>query len=77
MLFLSVSGQNIAEQIKPINTIEEANIFVEVHKNLGSEIWNLTPEFEKDEINKLFNEKNIGEIFSDNENTYKIIDSKK
>ena len=73
---LSSFGQNIAEQIKPIKTIAEANNFIEAHQNLRSEIWKVNPELENSEIDKIFEKKNIGEIFSDNENTYKIISSK-
>ena len=73
---LSSFGQNISKQIKPINTIAEAKNFIEVHQNLESEIWNVNPELDNSEIDKIFLGKKIGEIFSDNENIYKIISSK-
>lgn len=70
-------GQSIKDEIKPINTVEQANTFIENHSELKSEIWKVNPEIEKDVAFTIFKNKTKGDIFSDQNNIYKVIDSKK
>jgi parvulin-like peptidyl-prolyl isomerase len=69
---LNVLGQNIKEQIKLINTVEEANTFVQNYKDFIGEIIEISPEIEE---NTLFYNRKKGEIFTDENNIYKVLES--
>jgi parvulin-like peptidyl-prolyl isomerase len=71
---LNIYGQNIEEQIKLINTIEEANTFAQTNKVFISEIIEISPEIEE---KKIFSNRIKGEVFSDENNIYKILESNK
>ncbi len=77
LFFLTIiaNGQTVAENIAPIITIAQAKVFVATHPEMKSDIWTITPELEKEELDALFLGKKVGDIFSDNENTYKVLAS--
>ncbi len=76
LVCLYTFGQNVEQQIKEIKTIEEAKRFIATHPNAESEILVIAPEIESPEITEIFLNKKIGDVFSKNNNTFKIIDSK-
>ena len=67
-------GQDIKEQLKSINTIEEADIFVNTYKNTATQIIKIIPEIE---VNEVFTKRVKGEIFTYENSICKIIESKK
>nr|WP_315222791.1 peptidylprolyl isomerase [uncultured Flavobacterium sp.] len=77
LICLSVLGQGIKEQLKSINTIDQANEFIESHSELQSEIWKVNPEIETNLAYKIFDKKKPGDVFSDQNGLYKVINSKK
>lgn len=67
-------GQDIKEQLKSINTIEEADIFVNTYKNTATQIIKIIPEIEANEV---FTKRVKGEIFTYENSICKIIESRK
>ena len=73
LLSFSIFGQDTEEQIKKINTVEEAKESITGHPNIESEILVVTPEIENTEVAEIFLNKKTGDIFSKNNNRPLII----
>lgn len=80
VLFCSICftsfGQKIEDQLKAINSLDEANYFIETNDNIQAEVWTIIPEIDHEGPSKIFKDKKIGAIFSDSNAIYKVIDSK-
>lgn len=74
---LNAFGQKIEDQIKSINSIDEANQFILVNENIDAQIWTIAPQIDENKSSRIFKNRTIGDIFSDGTNLYKIIDSRK
>jgi parvulin-like peptidyl-prolyl isomerase len=74
LIYSKFFGQDIKEQLKSINTIEEANVFVNTNKDITSQIVKIVPEIEE---NNVFTKRVKGEIFAYENSICKIIESKK
>ena len=76
LISLGNYSQEIKEKLANINTIDDANRFAQENKNFHFELIKSIPEIENDEFSsKVINAK-PGDIFDDNEFTYKVLFSK-
>ncbi len=70
-------GQNNIEQLKMISTSEQVKKFIETNSLLEPQIITITPEVESKEIAEKFKDKKVGDIFSEENFTFKILEIKK
>ena len=65
------------EQIKSINTIEQANDFAAENTELEGLVWNIVPEIDPSNDTGFFDGKKTGDVFSDGNFMYKVLSTKK
>ena len=70
LVHLVFFGQSIKDQIKSINTIEQANCFLASHTSPENGMWAVNPEIESDPYSRLFDNRRKGDIFSDENSIY-------
>lgn len=66
-------SQTIKEQLKRINTVDDAKKFAIENPNLEAELLTVHPEIEFDNFATKFTESKLGDIFSDIEFSYKVL----
>jgi hypothetical protein len=71
--FVLVS-QTSAEKLKSIFTIHDAEQYVSSHPEDNVLIFTMSPEIEGPDVVKEFSSRKVGDIFTQDENTFKIID---
>jgi hypothetical protein len=75
LMVLVTCGQNINKQIIDVNTVEKANAYINKNPNLNAELLTISSEKDTSDIfNSLFLKKK-GDVISEENFTYKIIDT--
>ncbi len=75
--FIGVSafGQNIDKQMETVTTVAQADAFIKSNTNLDAQLLTISSDKDTSDINKKLFLKNLGDIFPDDNFTYKIIES--
>jgi len=74
--FSNSYGQKIENQIQTVNSIEEANKFVQNNENMDAQVWTVAPKISSEKSDQIFENRHVGDIFYDENNTYKIIEER-
>ena len=75
--FQSLFSQNVEIKLENIKTIEQAEEFIEKNPDLEAEIFSISPELDTVNIPANFKSLEIGNLITENGNTFKVISIEK